>query len=300
MGCTVVVGLDGSGGSIRALHWAAAAAQRMDATLQPVFAWEYPALALLPFPAGLPVPPQEAMQADAEVRAQGLVESAGALDGLDTVAEPLVLQGTPGRVLCDAAASADLLVIGSRGLGSVKGVLLGSVSAHCANAAPCPVVIVPEDAPDEVGAEGGADGEGTGLVLVGVDGSASSDAAVKWADQWAPEGSVLLLMHVWNVPITTDASALTFDVEAMDDAAKRLLDAAADLVTDHEVETLRVRGDARMELQRRSEDADLVVIGARGHSMFERFLMGSVASHTVHHLSKPTVVVRAPSDRSPE
>ena len=289
MGYKIVVGLDGSTGSERALRWAAEIARRTGATLEPVYAWEYPALALLPFPAGLPVPPHEAMQADAEVRAQGLVESAGLGDAPQFVTEPLVLQGTPGRVLCDAATSADLLVIGSRGLGSVKGVLLGSVSVHCANAAPCPVVIVPES-------EGGDDPAAVNKVLVGVDGSPSANAAVAWADEWAPEDATITLLHAWNLPMTTDASALTFDVEAMEVAADKVLDRAAELVRKHTAEKLRVRGDARVELEHRGHDADLVVLGARGHSMFERLMIGSVAAHTVHHLTAPTAIIHADAE----
>jgi len=289
MGATIVVGLDGSSGSQQALGWAARLGARIDARVQPVLAWEYPALALLPFPAGVPVPPQEAMQADAEVRAQGLVDSIGDAEDVDDVdiTEPLVRQGSAGRVLCESAESADLLVLGSRGLGAVKGVLLGSVSAHCASAAPCPVALIPDlddDAPERE------------LVVVGVDGSALSDAAVAWADDWAAERARLLLVHVWDVPITMDAAAANIDSEALEEASKVLLEEASKLVADHKVETLRIRGDARVELGKLAQKADMVVIGARGHTLLERFLMGSVASHSVHHLVAPTIIVRADAD----
>lgn len=281
MGATIVVGLDGSGGSVKALEWAARLGARVDGRVQPVYAWDYPALALLPFPAGLPVPSQEAMQADAEVRADGLVDGLEGLDDAD-IASPLVRQGSAGRVLCEAAAAADLLAVGSRGLGSVKGVFLGSVSAHCANTAPCPVAIVPEaDTRPE-----------TKLIVVGVDGSPLSDAAVTWADKWAPPDATLLLVHAWDYPITVETAAMNIDVEALERAAKHLLEEAAAHVRHHSVDTLRIRGDARIELARLGAEADMVVIGARGHSAMERFLMGSVASHVLHHLVAPTVVVR--------
>lgn len=287
MGATIVVGLDGSSGSQQALGWAARLGARNDAVVQPVLAWEYPALALLPFPAGVPVPPQEAMQADAEVRAQGLVEGTSVLAELGDaveIAEPLVRQGSAGRVLCEAAESADLLALGSRGLGAVKGVLLGSVSAHCASAAPCPVALIPdgEEVPERE------------LVVVGVDGSPLSDEAVRWADRWAGPTSRVLVVHVWDVPITMDAAAANIDSEALEEASTVLVEEAAKLVTDHKVETLRIRGDARVELAKLAHKADMLVIGARGHTLLERFLMGSVASHAVHHLVAPTVIVRTP------
>jgi len=221
-----------------------------------------------------------------------LIEAALASAPAVKVADPVVQQGSPGRVLCEAADSADLLVVGSRGLGSVKGVLLGSVSAHCATASPCPVVVIPI----------GHDNEEpivrtpTGEVLVGVDASPSSDDAVRWADSWAPEDATLTLIHVWNLPVTNAASAFSIDGAALEDAAKHLLDNAACLVTEHKVDTLRVRGDARTELALRGRDVDLVVIGARGHSRLDRFLMGSVADHTVHHITAPTVIVHSTDD----
>ena len=285
MASMVVVGLDGSQGSIWAMQWAVDTAQRIDATIQPVLAWEYPTLALLPFPAGIPVPPQEAMQADAEDRATGLVQSAGVWGDLD-VATPLVRQGSPGRVLCDVAAAADLLVIGSRGLGSVRGVLLGSVGSHCASAAPCPVALIPFNE--------GVERPVSNVVVVGVDGSSQTEEVVTWADKWAPDDAVLLLVHSWNLPVLTDGAAMALDSALLENAAIRLVDEAALYVKNHQVETMVVRGDPRVELRRLATDADALVLGATGHSVFERFLMGSVAAHIVHNLEIPTILVRHP------
>ncbi len=60
----------------------------------------------------------------------------------DVTVERVVSEGSPGDVLVDAAADADLVVVGSRGRGGIKSALLGSVSSHVAHHAPCPVVIV--------------------------------------------------------------------------------------------------------------------------------------------------------------
>jgi nucleotide-binding universal stress UspA family protein len=60
-----------------------------------------------------------------------------------------VVQGHPAQVLLDAARGADLLVVGSRGHGTLAGMLLGSVSQHCVQHSPCPVVVVPADHPVE-------------------------------------------------------------------------------------------------------------------------------------------------------
>lgn len=278
----VVVGLDGSDGSLAALRWASALARNVGARVQPVMAWEYPALSLLPYPAGLPVPPAESMSADTLAREAGLLESIDLPDDVE-VNEPLVARGRASKVLCQAVAPSDLLVVGSRGLGFVRGVLLGSVSAHCATTAPCPVAIVPE-----LGV--GSPGEAV-TVLVGVDGSPLSSDAVAWADRWAPAQAELHLVHVWNLPLAMDFAAASFDSAAIECGGQALLDRAAERVERHEFHTQLVRGDARIELERLAAGADMMVIGARGASVLERVLIGSVTSHAIHHLRTPTVVV---------
>jgi nucleotide-binding universal stress UspA family protein len=62
---------------------------------------------------------------------------------------PVVVMGEPASALCDLARSADLLVVGTRGRGGFKGLLLGSVSQRCAERSPCPVVVVPSRGDDD-------------------------------------------------------------------------------------------------------------------------------------------------------
>lgn len=278
----IAVGLDGSTGAERAFGWAVEAAAHRGGSIQPVMAWSYPALALLPFPAGLPVPNVEAMHADAEAKAEAVADALHR--GVDVEVRPAVVrQGSPSMVLCEAAEDADVLVIGSRGLGSVTGALLGSVGSYAVAHAPCPVVLVPDtDEPAD-----------SGLVVVGVDGSAASCDAVVWADTWAPPGSTLLLVHAWMLPATLDAVTTALDADAIEGAANAMLDAAAAKVSAHDVETLTVRGDARHELARLANAADLLVLGANSRGVLHRFLLGSVSHHMAHHLVAPTAIVRA-------
>lgn len=293
---TIVVGVDGSDTSRHALAWAGAVARRIGARIQPVSAWDYPAVAVLPFPAGLPVPPEDAMQADHEAGAAMTIESTTGLAGVD-VLDPIVARGSGGRVLCDAAIGADLLVVGSRGLGAIKSLVMGSVSGYCVNHAPCPVAVVPptwEIAPDGVVPP-------TRIVAVGVDGSPHSDAAVAWADAWAPEDATLALLHSWDVPVTVDGAAIMYRMEDLEEVARQVGERALGQVSQARrdagtVDLRVVRTDARLMLEEAGEQADLLVIGARGHRGLERMLLGSVASHTVHHLTTPTVVVHADVD----
>ena len=139
----IVVGIDGSEGSERALEWAAAEARLRAAQLSLVRAW-YPPAALY---GGLGWTGISADVIDdfRELAAKQLEDActkhAASLEGLTV--ERLVPEDLAAPALIEAAADADLLVVGTRGHGGFAGLLLGSVSQQCAHHAPCPVVIVP-------------------------------------------------------------------------------------------------------------------------------------------------------------
>jgi nucleotide-binding universal stress UspA family protein len=151
----IVVGVDGSKSSSEALKWAAEEARLRGATLKVVRAWQVPAFA---YGYGAYVQPATAVVdwrsesealLDDQVRAvlgeatgssEGPRNGLGELAGLTVVSE--VLEGPAAQVLIEAAGGAELLVVGSRGLGGFSGLLLGSVSAQLAHHAPCPLTIV--------------------------------------------------------------------------------------------------------------------------------------------------------------
>ena len=137
----VVVGIDGSEASARALGWAFQEARRRDATLDVVYAWHLPPAGGYPYLAGyLDI---GLFQADAQ-RVLDVTLSRQNLHGVEGV-HPILIQDGAARALLDTAKGADLLVVGSRGHGGFTGLLLGSVSHQVALHAPCPVVIVPAD-----------------------------------------------------------------------------------------------------------------------------------------------------------
>ncbi|GAA2271360.1 universal stress protein [Glycomyces scopariae] len=135
----IVVGVDGSPASLRALEWALREAALTGADLEALHAWEVPAA----YGTGMvmTLPSSEEFEAAAKESLARAVE-------LATVNDPgvRVLQNTvaghPARVLIDAAEGASLLVVGSRGHGGFVGTLVGSVSQYCVSHAPCPVVVV--------------------------------------------------------------------------------------------------------------------------------------------------------------
>jgi len=149
---TIVVGVDDSAGARRALEFALEEARLRDASLKVVYAWLLPLPVVIPGPvlAGIPVESGPALEEEIEQARQSaerLLEAV--IEQLPTEGvriERLAVEGQPAKALLDTAADADLLVVGSRGRGGFKGLVMGSVSQQCANHAPCPVVIVPAGA----------------------------------------------------------------------------------------------------------------------------------------------------------
>ncbi len=139
----IVVGVDGSDGSIRALEWAAAEARLRRLPLKLVRAWHPPPDLYVGI--GWTNLDGDALGDLRKLAGRRLeeicAERSDLLEGLDV--ERVVVEGAAASALIDAAAGADMLVVGTRGHGGFAGLLLGSVSAQCAHHSPCPLVIVP-------------------------------------------------------------------------------------------------------------------------------------------------------------
>ncbi len=138
----IVAGVDGSKGSEQALHLAVALAKHNGGTVQAVTAWHIATLAYGGPGITLPVD-VSAFEENAEETSRKAVDRVAA-EAEGVRIERLVHEGPAARVLLDAAREADLLVVGSRGLGGFTGLLLGSVSQQCAQHASCPVLIAPD------------------------------------------------------------------------------------------------------------------------------------------------------------
>lgn len=137
----IVAGVDGSPSSLAALQWAVRQAGLTGGSVQAVIAWQFPAAV-----GGYAWAPVAVLEStDYEEIAQKVVADAiAAVDpaGRDVPISTRVREGNAAQVLIDAAADADLLVVGSRGHGGFAGALLGSVSQHCVHHAPCPVAVI--------------------------------------------------------------------------------------------------------------------------------------------------------------
>lgn len=133
----VIVGIDGSDGATAALRWAAAEAARWEAPLVAVWAWEFsPLMAITDVPLQL-----DQFQAAVTENLQAVLVAELGEDRAAAV-ETRVVSDPPVRALVDTATERDLVVVGSRGMGGFKGMLVGSVSQQVVHYAPCPVTVV--------------------------------------------------------------------------------------------------------------------------------------------------------------
>ncbi|HWC33521.1 MAG TPA: universal stress protein [Mycobacteriales bacterium] len=132
------------------------------------------------------------------------------------------------------------------------------------------------------------------VIVVGVDGSEDSMAAVKWADHYAAStGGRLCLVTTWMWPNTYGAP-LVFDGFNPDAEALTILEKAkAELtVPATAVETVCREGGAGPVLVAESKNTALLVVGSHGHGAISGVLLGSVSNYCVHHASCPVVIVR--------
>ncbi|MGZ4591594.1 MAG: universal stress protein, partial [Actinomycetes bacterium] len=137
-------------------------------------------------------------------------------------------------------------------------------------------------------------------IVVGVDGSASSEEALRWAARQAQlTGAELHAVIAWTFP-TTYGWASAPDVDWADNARSVLQQAITETLGAAEAEKVHrhvVEGHPAQALLTTAVDADLLVVGSRGHGGFAGMLLGSVSHHVVSHAGCPVLVVH---DTTPE
>ncbi|CCK32498.1 UspA domain-containing protein [Streptomyces davaonensis JCM 4913] len=289
----VVVGVDGSESSLSAVEIAAREAALRGVGLRLVHAFGWPSLHVPPR-----VPPWSPASAGVRELIDGTLTEAERrahtiAPHLDIAREVVV--GEPLMVLELETRTASLAVVGSRGLSRFGSLLLGSTAGHLAAHGRCPVLIVrgrPEPA---------------GPVLLAVDGSPRSEAAVEFAFAHASlHGTGLLALHAWNTRTERvydspgDPPFVTYDEDRLHDEEERVLAEAlgglGEKYPDVEVERRLVRGRIRHTLIEATAEAGLVVVGARGRGGFTGLLLGSVSQAVLHHAECPVAVVRTETE----
>jgi nucleotide-binding universal stress UspA family protein len=284
----VVAGVDGSECALAAVRWAAAEAARRRLPLRLVAAHTWPAGGFVGDP-GLGVDPRAVLRdvVLGHLTAATAV-AAAVVPGL--AVEQVDVDGDPAVVLAGESKRAELVVLGDRGLGGFTGLLLGSVAVALSAHAACPVVVVR-------GVEADPAVSRPEPVVVGVDGSQGSTAAVDFAVEAAVlRGVPLVAVHAWRDVLVDATMAPLVDWDAVEsDEREVLAERLAGTRTEHPDLVLRrlvVRDRPARALVDESRNAQLVVVGSRGRGGIQGLLLGSVSQQLLHHAHCPVAVVR--------
>jgi nucleotide-binding universal stress UspA family protein len=266
------------------LRWAAGDAAARGVRLCVCLVWEWSGVDRGPLP--LPEDP-------ADIRTPGEKVVAGALDLVrgwqpDLPVSGAIAYGRPAVTLITVSDQAAMVVMGARGTGGFRGLLTGSVAGHVAAHARCPVAVV-----------GRAPAAGATDVVVGVDGSAQSYAALRLGVFEARRfGGALIPVHAYRLPPLPAAYGPNpgVDAESHRVAAEERLDRAlAGVETDApDVKMQRwvVHGAPAAALADASDGAAALVVGARGLGGFAGLVLGSVSQQVIRHAPCPVVVAR--------
>jgi nucleotide-binding universal stress UspA family protein len=136
-------------------------------------------------------------------------------------------------------------------------------------------------------------------IVVGVDGSEGSNAALAWAQEEAIlRGATLVVVHTWSFPYVGDmAYSQYYSGEAVEEDARTVLDGALErsgvLEAGLEIERHVVQGPAAQVLIEQGKGADLIVVGSRGRGGFAGLLLGSVSQQVAHHATSPVAIIPA-------
>lgn len=189
--------------------------------------------------------------------------------------------------LIDASQEASMIVAGSQGLGTLGRLLLGSVTTGLIHHAHCPVAVIHSDA--------GSDPDSDAPVLLGIDGSPASEAAIALAfDEASRRGVELVALHAWSDVGVMPILGMDWrdnEAKGQEILAERLA-GWQEQYPDLRVKRLIFCDKPSRWLLQESERAQLVVIGSRGRGGFAGMLLGSVSSTVAQTATVPVIVVR--------
>lgn len=278
MSGAVVVGVDGSRQGMRALEWAAQAADLHHRPLVIVYA--------LPTTEWIPGQWDAAKADGEEIIAEAAAVARECYPSLDI--DSRMVTDSPAAALREESETAYLVVVGDRGRGGFHNLLLGSTSLQLAGHATCPVAVV-RDGPNASHRE----------IVVGVDGSHHADAALDYAfEEAAVRHMRLHAVHAWHMPAARDEPPVLVSPDPAEVTERErdvLTRALAERSGEHP--DVEVVGDLPAEhpahaLIRASEFADLIVVGSRGRGGIHGLALGSVSHAVLHHAMCPVVIAR--------
>jgi len=294
----IVVGVDGSTSALQATRWAAREAARRELPLRVVQACAPPKIS---HPTSLAA--QEGYLDAVHRQSRHWAREAVAVarrEALGLTVVDIFRVGHPAGVLIEESGGPSMVVLGSRGLGGFPDLRAGSVAVAVAEHAGCPVVVVRGSTVDDPPPVDGP-------VLVGIDGSVTSDAAVDFAFETAfSRGAELIALQAWN-DVAFDGAwsrvSLDADRRVIAEQQRRLLDERLtgwrEKYPEVPVRGLVVRDQPVRALLKAAEEASawLVVVGARGvGGGLTGMGMGSTSRVLLYHAACPVAVIRSEQD----
>ena len=291
----IVCAVDGSDASKTAAKWAANTAVKRGIPLRLVSSYSMPQF---PYAEGM-VPPQELYE-DLEAETLEKIEEAKkvAVDFVpDVDVSHQIEEGSPIDMLLDLSEQCTMIVMGSRGLGGLSGMVMGSVSAAVVSHASCPVVVVRED--NHVTEE-----TKYGPVVVGVDGSGVSQKAIENAFKEADaRGAELIAVHTWmDMQVQASLAGLSAaqqQWQVVEEEQNALLGHRlagwSERFPDVKVTKVVTRDRPVRALADASEGAQLLVVGSHGRGGFKGMLLGSTSRALLQAAPCPMMVVRPDS-----
>jgi nucleotide-binding universal stress UspA family protein len=285
----VIVGVDGSPPSKVAVDWAAREAAMRKVPLTLVHVIETPMVRMWP---EVPTPPelvthrelsgQQFLRAACNIAAQAVDET----NPIRVQSELIAAGVLP--TLIDLSKDADMIVVGCRGLGAIARRLLGSVSSGLIRHAGCPIAVIHDEDPL-------MPYPAKAPVLVGVDGSPASEAAVAIAfDEASRRGVELVAVHAWSDIGACELPGATWS-DLRDQAEEALSERLAgwqECYPDVTVHRIVVLDRPANQLLMQSESAQLTVVGSHGRGGFAGMLLGSVSTAVAESARMPVIVAR--------
>lgn len=288
----VVVAVDGSPASLNAVRWAANTALKRDIPLRLAASYTMPQFL---YAEGM-VPPQELFD-DLQRETMQKIDDARAVAlevAPDLKIGHAVAEGSPIDMLLEMSRESTMIVMGSRGLGGLSGMVLGSVSGAVVSHASCPVVVVRED--NNVTVE-----NKYGPVVVGVDGSEVSRHATEVAfEEAAARGAELVAVHTW-IDTQVQGPGAGFSVtdehweavqQEKDELLSSYLEDSIAKFPDVLVRKVITRDRPVRALTEAAEGAQLLVTGSHGRGGFKGMLLGSTSRALLQSAPCPMMVVR--------
>lgn len=288
----VVVAVDGSEASQNAVRWAANTANKRGVPLRLAASYTMPQFL---YAEGM-VPPQELFD-ELQSETMDVIEAARVVAhevAPDIKIGYVIAEGSPIDMLLDMSSDVTMIVMGSRGLGGLSGMVMGSVSAAVVSHADCPVVVVRSD--NHV-----IETNKYGPVVVGVDGSDVSQRATEFAFEEAQaRGAKLVAIHTWmDMQVQASLAGLAAAQQEWEIIEKEqttlLKDRLQPLLErfpDVEVEMVITRDRPVRALEDCAHNAQLLVVGSHGRGGFRGMLLGSTSRALLQSAPCPMVVVR--------